>query len=203
MPVRQEKGKVTQEDYSTSADIKDITDVEYFRDKLFSGLRVPRQFLGYGEMLPGVGSAGSLMRVDVRYSRTVKRLRRRIREGIKQLIDNVFSVDGEDLPAYKIVSVPVSSPEDEERNAETEQRVSVGQSVLDIIANPETMRTDRGRAKMMADFFDNVIQLPALSKFMREISENEELDNVPPTTGEEGAPVEGEGAATEEEFTEE
>ncbi len=185
LPVRGEKGQVRVEEFSPSADIKDIVDIEYFRDKLLSGLRVPKQFLGYGEeMLPGVGSSGSLMRIDVRYSRMVKRLRRRVREGIKDALSKAFT----DPPEYRIGSVPVSSPEDEERHQEIEQRVGIGQTLFDSLVDTNTMQMDREKVVMMRDFFSDVVVIPSLAKYLGVLASKSELYKKPePNRGEEDA----------------
>lgn len=184
LPVRGEKGKVDVQEFSPSADIKEIVDITYFRDKLLSGLRVPKQFLGYGEegLMPGVGSAGSLMRIDVRYSRMVKRLRRRVREGIKDALDKEYP----DAPEYRIGSVAVSSPEDEERHQEIEQRVGVGQTLFDSLLNSNTMELDREKVIMMQEFFANVVIIPSLSKYLGGVASKTALfKKDEPTRGEE------------------
>jgi len=200
LPVRGEKGAVRVEDFSPSADIKDIVDIEYFRDKLLSGLRVPKQFLGYGEeMVPGVGSNGSLMRIDVRYARTVKRLRRRIREGIKDAVDKAFT----EAPEYTIASVPVSSPEDEERSQEIEQRIGIGQTLFDSMTDPTTMEMDRQKVVMLRDFFDKVVPIPSLAKFLGVVASKSELyKKAEPTRGEGETPEADDPTGDEQEVTE-
>ncbi|RLG72345.1 MAG: hypothetical protein DRO11_02455, partial [Methanobacteriota archaeon] len=63
-------------------DAQMMDDVEYFRDKLLSSLKVPRSHLGFG----GETSRASLSSEDVRFARTVMRIQREIRNGLKQVV---------------------------------------------------------------------------------------------------------------------
>ncbi len=76
VPVKAEKGAITVEQFENTADIKELADLDHFMEKLFVGLRTPKQFVGYGESLPGIGNSASLMRMDIRYARSVKKVQR-------------------------------------------------------------------------------------------------------------------------------
>lgn len=58
-----------------------MEDIEYFRLKLFSAIKVPKVYLGFAE-----GTAkGVLSQEDVRFARTVLRLQRELRNGLKKM----------------------------------------------------------------------------------------------------------------------
>jgi hypothetical protein len=58
-----------------------MDDVEYFRDKLFAALKVPKSYLGQEE---GVARA-ILSSEDVRFARTVLRVQRELRNGLRKV----------------------------------------------------------------------------------------------------------------------
>jgi hypothetical protein len=62
-------------------DYQTTDDLEYFRGKLFSALKVPRRYLGFD----GGESRASLSQEDVRFARTVQRLQREVRNGYKKV----------------------------------------------------------------------------------------------------------------------
>jgi len=62
-------------------DYQTTDDLEYFRSKLFSALKVPRRYLGFD----GGESRASLSQEDVRFARTIQRLQREVRNGYKKV----------------------------------------------------------------------------------------------------------------------
>lgn len=48
-PVRNGKGQLTVDSIGGDVDIKDIVDIEYWRNKLFAGLKIPKAYLGFEE----------------------------------------------------------------------------------------------------------------------------------------------------------
>lgn len=72
----------TRIDVISGPDYQAVEDLEYFRGKLFSAIKVPRSYLGFG----GEGSSrAALSQEDVRFARTVMRLQREVRNGYKEI----------------------------------------------------------------------------------------------------------------------
>ena len=71
----------TRIDVVSGPDYQTTDDLEYFRGKLFSALKVPRRYLGFD----GGESRASLSQEDVRFARTVQRLQREVRNGYKKV----------------------------------------------------------------------------------------------------------------------
>lgn len=61
-------------------DYAEVETLEYHRDKLVAGLKVPKAYLGYG----GEATRASLSSEDIRFARTVMRIQREIRSGIRR-----------------------------------------------------------------------------------------------------------------------
>ena len=71
----------TRIDVVSGPDYQTTDDLEYFRSKLFSALKVPRRYLGFD----GGESRASLSQEDVRFARTIQRLQREVRNGYKKV----------------------------------------------------------------------------------------------------------------------
>lgn len=80
IPVRNGQ-ESTRIDTISGPDYQAIEDLEYFRSKLFSALKVPRSYLG----LESDVANRALSQEDVRFARTVMRIQREIRNGLKQV----------------------------------------------------------------------------------------------------------------------
>ena len=80
-PIRKESQ--SRVDYlGTDPNINGIVDIEYFRNKLFASLRVPRAYLG-GDEYSSVKFG--LSQLDISFSRLIKRLQRAVLNGLTDL----------------------------------------------------------------------------------------------------------------------
>lgn len=53
-----------------------MDDVEYIRKKMMAALKIPKEFVGYGEDSGGGGSKAGLASLDIRFARTVERVQK-------------------------------------------------------------------------------------------------------------------------------
>lgn len=68
-------------DLLSGADWQSVEDIGYFREKVIAGSKVPASYMG----LSGEATRASLSQEDVRFARTVIRLQREIRNGLKRI----------------------------------------------------------------------------------------------------------------------
>jgi intein/homing endonuclease len=80
VPVRKGK-KSTEIEVLSGPEGQQVDDAEYFRDKLFAALKIPKSYLGSDET---VGRA-NLAQQDVRFARTVMRIQRSLKTGYTQV----------------------------------------------------------------------------------------------------------------------
>lgn len=120
LPVRQGKGEVSVEEIGGTVDIKEIADLDYWRNKLFAALRMPKAYLGFEETQPGGLGNISLTRQDIRYARSVKVIKRVLKNGIIDMIDSHLKEVGKeewigrfDVEMTKVMSAEVSDIEDD------------------------------------------------------------------------------------------
>ena len=81
IPVRNGK-ESTRIEMLQGPDYSEVETVEYHRDKLVAGLKVPKAYLGFG----GEATRASLSSEDIRFARTVMRIQREIRTGYRQAL---------------------------------------------------------------------------------------------------------------------
>ena len=85
--VRDGKGAITVDTIGGDFNLRDAIDLDYFKDKLFAALKIPRSFLGFEDDMPGSLGNTSLVRMDIRYARTVRGLQNILSSGIKDLLN--------------------------------------------------------------------------------------------------------------------
>lgn len=114
IPTRDGKGDITVDSVNENVDVHSITDIDYFRDKEFSTLKVPKAYVGFDESAT-LGSFGntSFTKLDARYARSVSRIQTALRYGVESLCDNYLRYRGrvDDIGKFNIRMRPLSTAE--------------------------------------------------------------------------------------------
>ena len=168
IPTRNGVGVIDVKTVGGDVNLHDAIDLDYFKDKLFAGLRIPAPFLGFTESLPGGIGDTSLTRMDIRYSRTITRIQNILAEGLKDLCLIYLRLTRtekalEELPDFKIVFTSINSAEDISRadlkktQMETLKMVLEGLKNLgiDLAANSEVY--EKTRKQILKEFFGSIM----------------------------------------------
>ena len=124
IPTRNGIGNIDIKVVGGDVNLSDAVDLDYFKDKLFASLRIPKAFLGFSEDSGGLINT-SLTRMDIRYARTIKGIQNIAAEGLKELCLKYLEFTRpesvlRELPDFKIVFTSINTEEDNQR-CETKQ----------------------------------------------------------------------------------
>lgn len=92
VPTHGGQGQITPTTIGGDFDPKSLVDIEYFRDKLFGSLKVPKQFFGFTEDGAGFNGGASLTILSSRYGKTIKNIQNILCQLITDVI-NLFLID--------------------------------------------------------------------------------------------------------------
>lgn len=168
IPVHGETGAIKVDTVGGDVNLKDAIDLDYFRDKLHSALRIPAPYLSYTESLPGGIGDSSLTRMDIRYSRTIARIQSILAEGLKDICTRYLQLTIgqkalDELPFFKIKFTSINSAEDASR-AQLQQTFmdTLGKCIdglanlgVDIKGNPEGYK--KTRDTLLSQYFGSVL----------------------------------------------
>ena len=90
-----------------ATNLGNIRDVEYFQTKLFTGLKVPKAFMGVEK---DVKAKATIIEEDIQFARTVARVRKGLRVGMSKVFDRQLTLQGV-TPyngLYDILFAPIS-----------------------------------------------------------------------------------------------
>ena len=140
IPTRNGIGAIKVDTVGGDFNLRDAIDLDYFKDKLFSALKIPRSFLGFEDDMPGSLGNTSLVRMDIRYARTVRGLQNILTEGIKELIDIYLKYTRTDsvlqeLPAIKVIMTSINTAEDVERVETEKVRMETVDKIIESLGN--------------------------------------------------------------------
>jgi hypothetical protein len=134
LPVFGEKGAVDVQTLGGDVNISSIVDVDRLTKKFFGGLKIPAAFLGFSDEIPSSLGDGNLVRLEIRYARTVKRVQRAILQGCTRLlqIHLAYKRINPDPKRFAVEMAVISSAEEEERKASLSNAASVASELANL-----------------------------------------------------------------------
>lgn len=137
IPTRKGVGVIDVKTVGGDINLRDAIDLDYFKDKLFAALRIPKAFFGFGEDSSGMMN-NSLVRMDTRYARTVKRLQNILSQGLKALcLLYLRKTRGEkvldELPDFRVVFTSINTAEDNDRVEIRKTKMDTLTNMLDVL----------------------------------------------------------------------
>lgn len=191
-PVRSGKGGITHEDIGGEIEVRYLEDLEYFRKKKFAGLKVPPAFLGYSEDISGFGQDSMLTQMDIRYSRTVRRIQNALIAGLYDLVNTwyLYNTGNEiDKSKFSIVLQNPSTSEEMSRLKEIGDRVDiisgVVHSITELSDHSDMINSPRITKLMIEKFLGGVTDIDEIVEELDKVSDrvdkviddNQELTN--------------------------
>lgn len=140
IPTRNGIGNIDIKTVGGDVNLHDAIDLDYFKDKLFAALRIPKAFLGFSDEGTGGMINTSLTRMDIRYARTIRGIQSILAEGLKDLCLTYLRLTRpestlEELPDFKIVFTSINTEEDAQRNESKKVQIETLDKILETFEN--------------------------------------------------------------------
>ena len=182
IPTRNGIGNIDIKVVGGDVNLKDAIDLDYFKDKLFASLRIPKAFLGFSEDSGGLINT-SLTRMDIRYARTIKGIQNIAAEGLKDLCIKYLEFTRpesvlRELPDFKIVFTSINTEEDNQRCETRQVQIDTLSKTLEAF---EALGIDVAGTKSLRD---NLIKEWLGSDYLDIINEAEDSGELSTSEGE-------------------
>jgi len=176
VPTYNGKGAISSSNLGGDVDVKSIVDLDYFREKLAGGLKIPLSYISGTAQENGLGGGSSLAKMDARYARTVKRIQNAYIQGITNLI-NIFAVNKHldtHINNFTIKMVSPATQEDMDRTEDMSIKVDLVSSITDFISGSlQEIEEDKMRA-IVEYLVSNYLNEPEISDVLKEIDKEAE-----------------------------
>lgn len=159
VPTYKGQGVITTQTVGGDVDVKSLADLEYYRDKLFSGLRVPKQYFNFTDDNAGFSGGQSLSIISSRYAKMIKM----IQSVLAQVITDIFNLMLIDKGLTNYINkftVKLTSPASQEeldRQEMLDNKINSAQNILNLTV----------------DIDDPVIRLKLLKNILSDITDSE------------------------------
>ena len=161
VPTKGGVGAIQTQQIGGDVNVRDIADIDYFKNKLFAAWKIPKQYFGETDDSTGFNGGTSLSIISSRYAKTVKRIQSTITQMLTDAI-NILLIDrGLDSYVNKF-SLKMQSPVTQE---EMDKRDNLSS---EIALTDDIMR-------MLESVEDPIIKLKILKSLLSNVISNQEV----------------------------
>lgn len=116
-----------------------MDDINYFTTKLYSGLKIPKQYLGDTDDAAGFNGGTSLAIVSSRYAKTVVRIQQVVIQLLTDLINNVLFDKGfsQYINKYTLKMTPPTTQEQLDRQEQRSSQIGIIRDIMDLVGDLE------------------------------------------------------------------
>ena len=156
-PTRNGQGAVTVQEVGGEVNVSALADIDYFDDRYYGALKVPKQFLGQSDEAPGGLGDTTLTQLDIRYARTVKRCQRIIKSGLKDLVYWYCSIHNILPPSFTVEMPRILTAEDTRLSDIQKAEIETTSSIVDLIKSVDEGAIDNSdKGKLLAALLNRV-----------------------------------------------
>ena len=161
VPTRNGIGAIQTQQIGGDVNVRDIADIDYFKNKFYGSMKIPKQYLGDTDDATGFNGGTSLSIVSSRYAKTVKRVQACMKQALTDVV-NILLIDrGLDTYVNKF-TLQMQEPVTQE---ELDKRDSLSS---EIQITDDIMR-------MLGDIEDPVVKLKMLKSLLAKVISNQEV----------------------------
>ena len=136
-------GNITTSEIGGDVDVRSLADLDYYTNKLYGQLRVPKQYFSQTDDSTGFNGGTSLSIISSRYAKMIKRIQNTIIQAITDAI-NLMLID-KGLESYvnefTIHMLPPTTQEEIDRRESLSSKVGLANDIMTMLAdidNPTT-----------------------------------------------------------------
>ena len=156
VPTHDGVGTISTTQIGGDVDVKGLADLDYYMNKLYGQLRVPKQYFSQTDDSTGFNGGSSLSIISSRYAKMIKRIQNTIIQAITDAI-NLMLIDKE-LDSYvnefTIHMLPPTTQEEIDRRDNLSGKVQLTSDIMNMLSDIEDTST---KLKILKNLLSNVI----------------------------------------------
>ena len=193
IPTRNNQGVLSTQQIGGDVNVGDLVDLDYYEDKLFGGLRVPKQYFGRTDDSAGFNGGSSLSLISSRYAKMIKRIQNVIIQMLTDAI-NLILIDTNNetyINKFTLKMLAPTTQEEVDRRENLSNKVGLIGDIMNSLSDvAETSRRLKILKALLSDTLTNTEVIAVIQ---------EEIDALEAELNEAEEPVEEETSSGEDE----
>lgn len=178
VPTRNGQGVITTSQIGGDVDVKSLADLDYFSDKLYGALRVPKQYLGQTDDSTGFNGGTALSLISASFAKMVKRIQSTIIQMITDMINILLysKQQSQYIGKFSIHMVEPMTEEDKTRQENMSSEIQVASDIMNLLSDIEDPII---KLKLLKALISNTITNEEVLSLLQEQIEELEAQNQP------------------------
>lgn len=177
VPTHNGIGALTTSQIGGDVDVKSLADLDYFKNKYFGALRVPKQYFGDTDDSAGFNGGESLSLISARYAKMVKRIQNTMTQMITDMINLMLIDKGLDsyVNKFTIKMQPPTTSEERDRRENLSNKIAVVNDIMSLLTDIED---PVAKLKILKVLLSSVLIDEEVINILQEVIEKLESDEV-------------------------
>lgn len=171
VPTHDGVGAISTTQIGGDVDVKSLADLEWYLNKLYGSLQVPKNFFSQNDDAAGFNGGQSLTIISSRYAKTVKHLQNILTQLLKDIFNLILLDKGLDsyINNFEVHIQPPVTQEDIDRIENQSTKVQLSRDIMDMLSDIEDTSA---RLKILKSLIKNIVTDPDI---ITELDEQIEL----------------------------
>jgi len=168
VPTHNQIGSISTQQIGGDVNVSGLDDIDYFKNKLFGALKVPKQYFGFTDDSAGFDGGTSLSIISSRYAKTIKRVQNTLVQALTDAI-NLMLID-KGLTSYvnkfQLHMVPPTTREEIDRQDAISAKVQLTNDIMQLVASD--VKDIEQRLRILRALLDDAVSDPTVSDILQE-----------------------------------
>ena len=156
VPTKGGQGAITTTQVGGDVNVGQLPDIDYFTNKYYGALRVPKQYFGFTDDAAGFNGGSSLSIISSRYAKMIKRLQNTLIQALTDVM-NLMLIDkkmGYYIGQFTIKMQPPTTQEEIDRRENVSSKMQIVGDVMNQLSDIDDKAT---KLKILKSLLSNII----------------------------------------------
>jgi hypothetical protein len=188
VPTRGGQGALTTQQIGGDVDVKSLADLDYFKNKFFGALRVPKQYFGDTDDGAGFNGGQSLSIISSRYAKMVKRIQHTVLQALTDAINLMLLDKGLDsyVNKFELKMLPPTTQEEIDRRDNLSSKIQIASDIMNTLSDVED---PIAKIKILKSLLSTIVSdndvISILEEYIEKLEKEAEQEDAPEETTEE------------------
>lgn len=168
VPTHNGIGSLSTQQIGGDVDVRGLGDLDYFKNKFYGSLRVPKQYFGDTDDAAGFSGGQSLSIISSRYAKSVRKIQNTFIQMLNDVVNLILLDKGLDsyINRFEIhMQAPVTQ-EDIEKRDNADAKIGIANNVMSLLG--ETVTDEKTKLKIVKLLIDDAINDTGIAEIIQE-----------------------------------
>lgn len=151
VPTHNGIGAISTQQVGGDVDVKGLADLDYFKDRFYTSLRIPKQYLGDTDDSTGFNGGTALSIISNRYAKMIKRIQNTVVQCLTDVV-NLMILDKKNdsyINKFTLHMLPPATEEDATRRDNQSSEIQLISDVMNLLQDVESSSAKLSILKLM------------------------------------------------------